>query len=78
MVRLPVTQYSCFSTGGDAAGEPASGSASGSGSWRWAAAGAHGGAVQAVDWHPSQPAVLSSAADRSVHVTLLPAHSLDL
>ncbi|KAK9842513.1 hypothetical protein WJX81_003570 [Elliptochloris bilobata] len=50
----------------------------GSGGWRWAAAGAHGGAVQAVDWHPTLPVVLSAAADRSVHVTHLPVASLDL
>lgn len=59
-------------------GEPAAGSASSSGGWHWAVAGTHGGAVQAVDWHPSLPAVLSSAADRSVHVTHLPTHDLNL
>lgn len=43
------------------------------GDWRWATAGTHGGAVQAVDWHPTLNLVLSAAADRSVHITNLAA-----
>ncbi len=47
-----------------------------SGGWHWASAGAHGAAVQAVDWHPAQPVVLSASADRSVHVSRLDAARL--
>ena len=67
----------CSLAGGNGEGQAASDGASSNGGWRWAIGGTHGGAVQAVDWHPSLPALLSSAADRSVHVTHVPPHALN-
>lgn len=67
----------CPLAGSNGEGQAASGSASSSSGWHWATGGTHVGAVQAVDWHPSLPALLSSAADRSVHVTHVPSHTLN-